>query len=152
MNRRALVPTILVLVIACGSGEGTEPEALTLDGTWQQSAHLVDPVNGDDHAHLGTFSFVQAGSSFSGTGEQSGLCATEGNHYTGPLAESAPFQITDGMLVGRDVSFKRDICTFTGSFVAGRSDRITGTATCTYTRNGTDYTFTGGWQADRLSK
>lgn len=151
MHRRLLLPSMLVFAVACGSGESTEPQALTLEGTWQQSAHLVDPVNGDDHAHLGTFAFVQAGESFSGTGAQSGLCATAGNHYTGPLAEETPFQITDGSILGRNVSFQRDICEFTGSFVAGRTDRITGTATCAYTRNGVNYSFTGGWQADRIN-
>ncbi len=149
MRSRTLAALTLLAATACASGDGTSPKPLTLSGTWQQSAHLVDEVNGDSHAHLGTFALVQSGENFGGTGEQSGLCSTATTHYTGPLADETPFTITGGTIVGRDVSFQRDICQFTGSFVAGRDDRMTGTATCSYTANGKTYQFSGGWQADR---
>ncbi len=139
----------LLVASACATGDTTAPKPLTLSGTWQQSAHLVDDVNGDSHAHLGTFALVQSGESFDGTGEQSGLCSTANSHYTGPLADETPFTITGGTIVGRSVSFQRDICQFSGSFVPGRDDRMTGTATCSYSANGKSYNFSGGWQADR---
>jgi hypothetical protein len=37
---------------------------------------------------------------------------------------------------------------FTGSFENGNPRRITGTATCSYTLDGTTYHFAGQWQAD----
>ncbi len=138
-----------LLAAACAGGETTSPKPLTLSGTWQQSAHLVDEANQESHAHLGTFALVQSGESFDGTGEQSGLCSTATTHYTGPLADETPFTITGGTIVGRTVSFQRDICQYTGTFVAGRDDRITGTATCSYSANGKTHQFSGGWQADR---
>ncbi len=152
MHRRLLLPSMLVLAAACGSGTDTQSQPLTLEGTWTQSAHLVDSVHGDDHAHFGSYAFAQAaGGGYTGTGQQDGLCSGAGTHYTGPLADTTTFQITNATLSGRTVSFQRDICSFSGSFVAGRNDRITGTATCAYTRNGVDYSFSGGWQADRVS-
>lgn len=150
MRYRDFGPMVLLLAAACASGETTAPKPLTLTGTWQQSAHLVDAVNGDSHAHLGTFALVQSGENFDGSGEQRGLCSTPTTHYTGPLSDEAPFTIIGGTIVGRTVSFQRDICQYTGSFVAGRTDRITGTATCQYTSNGKNYQFSGGWQPDRL--
>lgn len=152
MHRRLLLPSMLVLAAACSSGTDTQSQPLTLEGTWTQSAHLVDTAHGDDHAHFGTYAFVQANSGgYTGTGQQDGLCTAAGQHYTGPLADTTTFQITSAVLTDRQVTIQRDICTFSGSFVAGRNDRITGTATCAYTRNGVNYTFTGGWQADRVS-
>lgn len=147
--RHGSLASAALLAAACAGADTTSPKPLTLNGTWQQSAHLVDQVNGDSHAHLGTFALVQSGDSFGGTGSQSGLCSTATTHYTGPLADETPFTITGGSIVGRAVSFQRDICQFTGSFVAGRDDRMTGTATCSYSANGKTFQFSGGWQADR---
>ena len=150
MRHRALVPMALILAVACASDESTAPKPLTLTGTWQQSAHLVDGVNGDSHAHIGTFALVQSGENFDGSGEQTGLCSTATTHYTGPLSDETPFAISGGTIIGRSVAFQRDICQYSGTFVAGRNDRITGTATCAFSSNGKTYHFSGGWQADRL--
>lgn len=148
MLRRLLLAP-LVVVLACG-GDSTGPKSLTLSGNWRQSGDLRDVTNGDSHIHIGTFALAQAGTDFSGSGEQTGDCITGASHYQGPLSDPAPFAITNGHLVGRTVSFQRDICSFQGSFVDGRNDRMTGTATCSYTLNGKSYSFAGQWQADRL--
>jgi hypothetical protein len=146
-NPYLLVATLAV--VACSGGDNTGPERLSLNGTWNQSADLKDSVSGDSHIHVGTFALVQAGDSFSGTGEQSGFCSHAAGSYTGPLADPAPFAVVGGQLVGREVSFHRDICDYQGHFVTGRSDVIYGTATCRYTRNNVAYTYTGQWQANR---
>jgi hypothetical protein len=142
-----VLPALLALA-ACSGTENTGPERLSLNGTWRQSGDLRDTATGDSHIHLGTFALVQSGDSFSGTGEQSGFCSAASGNYAGPLADPTPFAVS-GTLVGREVSFRRDICEYHGSFVEGRSNRITGTATCRYNRNGVDYVFAGQWQADK---
>lgn len=144
---RLLLPALLA-VVACSGSDNTGPERLTLNGNWRQSGDLRDAATGDSHIHLGSFSFVQSGESFAGTGKQSGFCTATSGQYTGPLSDPTPFAVS-GTLVGREVSFQRDICEYQGSFVEGRSNRITGTATCRYNRNGVDYVFAGQWQADR---
>jgi hypothetical protein len=135
------------LVVGCGGN--TEPDALSMTGTWRQSGDLRDQTNGDSHIHLGTFTLTQSGAGFSGTGQQSGICSAHAVQYTGPLADPTPFAVTNGLLSGRKVTFERDICRYQGTFEAGRNNRITGTATCTYVRNGVTYNFTGQWQADK---
>jgi hypothetical protein len=148
MPNRFLLLAAAVLV-ACSGGDNTGPEKLSLNGSWRQSGDLKDSVTGDSHIHVGTFSLVQSGDSFSGTGEQSGYCSHAAGTYTGPLADPAPFAVVGGQLVGREVSFHRDICDYQGHFVAGRSDVIYGTVTCRYTRNNVDYAFSGQWQAHK---
>jgi hypothetical protein len=148
---RLLAPAVLLAVLAgCGAGDTSAPPSLSLSGTWRQSGDLRDATTGDSHIHLGTFALRQSGDQFSGTGSQSGFCNTATTQYTGPLADPAEFAVTAGRLTDRLVSFKRDICGYQGSFVEGKSDRITGTMTCAYTRGGVDYAFSGQWQADRI--
>lgn len=140
----------MLAVAACSGGDNTGPERLSLNGTWSQSGDLKDSVTGDSHIHVGTFALSQSGDNFSGTGEQSGFCSTSAStSYTGPLADPTPFAVAGGVLVDRDVTFHRDICDYQGHFVSGRTDRLNGTATCHYNRNGVDYTFTGQWQATK---
>ena len=139
----------LALLLAC-AGDSTGPKSLTLSGNWRQSGDLRDVSNGDSHIHFGSFTLVQAGSDFSGSGEQTGTCSTSpGVHYAGPLSDPAPFAVSNGLLSGRTVSFQRDICTFQGSFLDGNNNRIIGTATGSYSLNGKQYTFAGQWQVDR---
>lgn len=152
MLRRLVLPALVALA-ACSGSDNTGPDRLSLNGTWRQSGDLRDAATGDSHIHIGTFALVQSGDSFSGTGQQVGHCSTAASAtYTGPLADPAPFPVS-GTLVGREVRFSRTeaaaSCDYQGSFVEGRSNRITGTATCQYTRNGVDYLFAGQWQADR---
>jgi hypothetical protein len=148
MPNRFLLLAALALA-GCSGGDNTGPERLSLNGNWFQSGDLKDSVTGDSHIHVGTFSLVQSGDSFTGSGEQSGFCSTSAGTYTGPLADPAPFAVVGGRLVGREVTFRRDICDYQGHFVAGHTDLIYGTATCHYTRNNVDYTFAGQWQAQK---
>lgn len=139
-----------MLAIGAGpGGDNTGPERLSPNGIWSQSGDLRDSETGDSHIHVETFSLVQAGDSFGGTGEQSGFCSAAAGAYTGPLADPAPFAAVGGQLLDRELSLHRDICDYRGHFVAGRSDLIYGTATCRYTRNNVDCTFTGQWQATK---
>ena len=152
--RRYLLPALL-LVAACSGSDNTAPDRISMTGTWRQSADLRDAASGDRHINLGVFSLVQSGDAFSGDGSQGidAFCTTtNATRYTGPLADPAPFPVV-GALTGREVSFTRTdavvSCSYQGSFVEGRNDRMTGTATCNYTQAGVNHTFAGQWQADK---
>lgn len=126
-----------------------------MTGTWTQSADLRDLANNQRHINYGVFSLLQSGDDFSGDGSQGidAFCtAANATKYTGPLADPAAFPVT-GTLTGREVSFTRTdatvSCTYQGSFVEGRNDRMTGTATCSYVQNGVNYSFAGQWQATK---
>lgn len=79
------------------------------------------------------------------------LAACSGGDNTGPLADPTPFAVVGGQLMGREVTFHRDIRDYQGHFVTGRSALICGTASCRYTRDNADYSFSGRWQATRQS-
>lgn len=154
MLRRLVLPALLVLA-ACSGSDQTGPQPLSMNGTWRQSGDLRDPVNGDRHINLGNFQFSQAGDDFGGTGSQGidAFCTTAASaRYTGPLADPVLYQVA-GKLTGRTVTFTRAdavaSCEYTGTFAEGKSNRITGTATCSYTQNNVLHTFAGQWQADK---
>lgn len=152
--RRYLLPAVLAIA-ACSGNDNTGPERLSMTGSWRQSADLRDPASGDRHINLGAFSLVQSGDDFSGDGSQGidAFCTTAGaTRYNGPLADPVSFPVV-GTLSGREVSFTRTdalvSCSYSGSFVEGRTDRITGTASCSYVQGGVGYNFSGQWQADK---
>lgn len=153
--RRYFLPALL-LVAACSGSDNTGPDRISMTGSWRQSADLRDAASGDRHINLGVFSLVQSGDDFSGDGSQGidAFCTTaSATRYSGPLADPAPFPVA-GTLSGREVSFTRTdavvSCSYQGSFVEGRVDRMTGTATCSYTQDGVNHSFAGQWQADKL--
>jgi hypothetical protein len=153
MLRRLAFPALVLLVAACSSSDGSGPDTLNLTGSWRQSGDLRSAATGDTLIPIGTFDLVQSGDSFSGEGQQAPGCTASvtqaGSSHDSPIVDLAPVAISGGTLGGRTVTFARDICTYEGSFVEGRNDRITGTATCAYTRNNVAYTFTGQWQATK---
>lgn len=155
MLRRPVLSALLALA-ACSGADQTGPKPLSLNGNWRQSGDLREAATGDRHINLGSFSLAQSGEDFGGTGSQGvdAFCTTASSaRYTGPLADPATFDIA-GKLTGRTVSFTRAdalaSCEYTGSFVEGRSNRLTGTATCRYTKENGEHVFAGQWQADRL--
>lgn len=148
MLRRLALPALVLAVISCSGSDSSGPDSLSLSGSWRQSADLRSTT--DTLIPIGSFDLVQSGDTFSGEGQQFPGCApSSASAHESPIVEEAPFAITNGVLNGRTVTFQRDICEYTGTFVDGRNDRITGTASCTYTKGGIDYTFTGQWQATK---
>jgi hypothetical protein len=102
---------------------------------------------------VGRFTWSQAGDTFAGDGQQEGFCSTaSGSQYQGPLVDNVPFGVREGLLTGLTVRFQAGVCEYEGSFEDGNPDRLTGTAVCRYALEGTDYTFRGAWQADRLTR
>jgi len=137
------------MVAACSSHEvDTAPSLLSMAGNWTQGARLQDSSKGQTHIHTGSFSFAQEGDAFTGSGQQTGLCHGPSGDYVGPLATGALFQITNGVQQDRNVSFKSDLCAYTGVMSADGA-RIEGTVQCAYTDHGTSFVWTGDWLADR---
>ena len=150
VTRLGIAAGLALSLCGCHGATTADPDLLSMAGTWTQGGQLRDQVTGDSHVHFGTFTLTQHGNRFSGTGEQSGLCTTaNANHYTGPLADPAPFAVTQGTLTDRTITFQRDICRYQGTFEAGNNRAVSGTATCTYVLNGVTYNFSGEWQAYR---
>jgi len=137
------------LLAACSQKSGPDPQDFTLSGNWWQSGHLTDAGNGVSHVHEGYFYLNQSGTQFAGSGQNFGLCHNASGDYEGPLADTTAYQVSAGAVNGQQISFKTNLCTYTGSFEHGNPNRITGTANCAYVDNGVSFAFTGGWQANR---
>jgi hypothetical protein len=147
-SRLALFALSLSL-LGCKEATDNTPN-YSLTGDWRQSGQFTDAASGDTHIPLGTFHLAQTGEAFGGTGSQGGVCSSPAHgNYTGPLSDGHLFPVTAGLVQGMQVSFKTDVCTYTGSFEHGNPNRMTGTGTCSYTFNNIAYSFTGTWQADR---
>ena len=150
--RRFAVPVLAMFVAACGSGsQEPGPADYSMAGHWRHSADFRDSTTGDSHIDEGQFDLQSTGTGFSGSGWQQGICATaHGSTYQGPLADPTPYPVSDGAVSGMTVSFKTNLCEYTGTFENGNPNRITGSGRCTYASNGVTYHFAGLWQADRL--
>ncbi len=149
VSKRLALLALSVSLFGCRAATDNTPN-YSLSGNWRQSGQFTDSATGDSHIPLGSFNLTQTAGTFSGTGHQTGACVhSNGDAYNGPLSDGQLFQVTSGLVNAMQVSFKTNICTYQGSFEHGNPNRITGTGFCTYTVNGTDYHFTGTWQADR---
>jgi hypothetical protein len=148
-RRHLVLCTLLCLAAACaGGGEGTAPTGGSIAGRWSQGASLTDSANHQSHIHTGTFLIGQRGTSFSGTGQQTGFCHASSGDYTGPLADGVPFVLRDGVVSGSHVTFATDLCRYEGAISAdGR--HLTGTTICAYTAAGVRFQWVGPWLADR---
>jgi hypothetical protein len=142
----ALAPAFISMLGACSSQ--SEAPSLSIVGTWDQGARLQDATNAQTHIHTGYFSFDQKGNGFSGSGQQSGLCHSAAGDYEGPLASGVPFHITDGVQQGSNVSFRSELCTYSG-VISDDGLHLNGTAQCEYTDQGTHFVWTGDWLANR---
>ena len=151
MRRGHLLSTILIATFGCAGSEPSTDQDFTMTGTWRHSGDLREVATGDSHIHEGRFTLREVSSHFSGTGRQWGSCQTsKGTSYEGPLADSLPYPVIEGVSNERTISFKTSICEYEGSFEPGNPNRITGSGRCNYQVNGQTYTFAGLWQADRL--
>lgn len=151
MHRGLLYSGLLAVLAGCTGQEPTTAQEFTMAGRWRHSADLRDSLTGDSHIHEGRFTLQGSGAAFSGSGRQWGSCATApGVSYKGPLADTLPYPVVEGVQVGQSISFKTNICEYQGTFERGNPNRITGTGRCSYQFNGVNYTFAGLWQADRL--
>jgi hypothetical protein len=147
---RVALPLLSLALLACHDQAPTLPPAI--DGQWRQSGDFHDVLTGDGHIHVGSFTFRQLASGFGGEGQQTtDWCthAATGEAYVGPLANTAPYPILDGRIVGDAVSFRSPVCQFAGRFTDERHWRMTGSAECTVVQDGTTYRYAGLWQADR---
>jgi hypothetical protein len=146
-----LVAAVLLSAACQRHQEALGPADFNLTGTWRQSGDLRDVTTGESHIHLGRFTWAQVGDRFEGDGQQDGLCTTAtGHEYRGPLADTQPFSVTEGLVSGLGLQFHAGVCEYQGVFEDGNPNRITGSAICRYERDGVGYTFQGLWQADRL--
>jgi hypothetical protein len=130
-------------VITVSSSSGS------LAGHWTLEETLGDESLGYSCENFQDITLVQDGSTFTGTNEQTGTCTRAGQEFD----NSGTFQITDGRIVGDEVSFTQPgavPCVYQGTLtLLPPSALMEGTVTCAGSVEGTPVNATGTWCAEK---
>jgi hypothetical protein len=148
MVRMSCAIVLAALLTACG-GDSTGPgtSVLQLAGSWNYSDNISSSSAGMSCTSAGTVTVNQTGSNFSGSANAtSGVCT---DSFGGSIDNTGVSSITGGQVSGSQVSFQVPNCQFTGAVSGNPPNSMSGTETCTLAVSGTNYTFTGTWQASR---
>jgi hypothetical protein len=147
--RRAL-PSLglltLVALAACG-GDSTGPQVVDVQGVWNYSNNFSSAAVGYSCTESGTVSISQSGSNFTGTADATwGTCSDSfGNIYD----NTGVTTISGGQIDASNVSFQGGGCQFEATVSGDPANAMSGTETCTLAVSGTNYVFTGPFQASR---
>ena len=149
-----------------GAGRETRPdEDLTGSWTWEGTTESAIPpfivemigqgiVPEGDITYLtcedsGELELVQTGDTFEGTATQILSCMTEGGQ--GPFSPPAfppQFQVTNGLVSGKDTSFNFGTCDFTAK-VVGSGDKLMGGGVCEIPLPPPYFLILTNWRAQR---
>lgn len=147
---RRVLPSLgllaLVALAACG-GDSTGPQVVDVQGIWNYSNNFSSGAVGYSCSTSGTVSITQNGSNFTGTADAtSGLCT---DSFGDQFDDTGVSSVSGGQVNGSNVSFQTDGCQFNGTVSGDPANAMTGTETCTLAVGGTNYVFTGPFQASR---
>lgn len=142
----AVAVLAVVALVACG-GDSTGPAApISIGGVWQFSDNISSTALGISCANTGPVSVAQTGANFSGSSNVHQVC-TDG--VGGVVTGDAVVAVTGGQISGSSVSFQTDGCQYTGHVSGSPANAMSGQESCTFAFGGTNYLFTGPWQASR---
>jgi hypothetical protein len=131
---------------ACG-GDSTGPQVVTLAGTWNYTDNISSSSAGISCNSSGTVSISQTQANFSGTATASSGTCTDSFGNTADNTGAA--SISGGQIVGNQVTFQTTGCQYTATVSGSPANAMSGTETCTAAISGTNYVFTGPFQASR---
>src|SRR6185437_3313033 len=136
----------LVGLAACG-GDSTGPQVVNLQGVWNYSSTISSGSAQISCNESGTVSVNQNGSNFTGTSDATaGTCTDSFGDTTDNTGIAT---VSGGQVNGTNVSFQAGGCQFVGTVSGDPANSLTGTETCTQAFSGTNYVFTGPFQASR---
>ena len=138
---------LLALVALAACGDSTGPQVVNVQGIWNYSDNISSAAAGYSCSTSGTVSVTQNGSNFTGTADAtSGLCTdTFGDSFD----DTGLSTVSGGQVNGANVSFQTAGCQFAGTISGDPANAMSGTETCTLAIGGTNYVFTGPFQASR---
>ena len=117
-----------------------------ITGLWSLHETLSDANLGYACENFQTVTFVQNGTTFTGTNEQVGSCTIGGETFD----NSGTFEITDGQISGSAISFTQPgapPCVYVGTVFDPVMD---GTVSCVGSVDGTQVNASGTWCAERV--
>ncbi len=137
--------TTAALLVGCGDGTG--PQVLNIAGLWNYSDNISSSSAGISCNSSGTATINQSGATFTGTATAtSGVCT---DSFGNSVPNTGASNIAGGQVSGNQVSLQTPNCQYTGTISGTPPNQMSGTETCTIAVSGTNYTFTGPWQASR---
>ena len=141
--KRVVAGCVAVTIILACTDDGGPAASADVAGDWNFIEMLQEFEFGIVCDDTGTFSFVQNGSTVSGTYSQTGACRGAGS-----VDNAASGNIVDGSVVGNNVMFRLTACTYEGT-VNSEAGVITGGVSCELADSVPVLTFTGNWSASR---
>jgi hypothetical protein len=133
-------------LVGCGSGSTTPTTAADIAGTWDYAGTVSSTSLQTSCDFTGTIAIVQSGHEASGTYNASTSCTGP----TGTVTQPGSGNISAGKVSGSHVSFHDDGgCTYSGSITGDPTNAMSGTVSCLRGIQGTNYTFSGTWSAQR---
>lgn len=146
MRQFCLLVGAALAITACG-GDSTGPKVANIAGLWNYTDNTSSSSAGISCNSSGTVQINQTGSNFTGTANAtSGTCT---DSFGTTVDNTGTSGISGGQITANQVSFQTQGCLFTGTISGNPANAMTGTETCTVAISGTNYTFTGPWQASR---
>ncbi len=130
---------------ACFGNGGVQPNTADISGAWQYTEAFTDLSHGISCADTGSYQMVQAGTTFTGTYTQRGVCRTP----HGDVSNTNNGPVRAGQLTGRTLKFAAPNCSYDGSVRADTYDRIDGHVVCQLQDSTRLLNFTGSWNANR---
>jgi hypothetical protein len=142
--RLSLIAACTALAACFGNG-GVQPNTADISGAWQYTEAFTDLSHGISCADTGSYQMVQAGTTFTGTYTQRGVCRTP----HGDVSNTNNGPVRAGQLTGRTLKFAAPNCSYDGSVRADAYDRIDGRVVCQLQDSTRLLNFTGSWNANR---
>ena len=117
-------------------------------GTWTFIDAIANSELGRSCSSNGVVDFTQNGGTFTGTVKSgTNTCIVNSQSSTVSMAGVV---LSNGQISGSSISFADNTgCTYTGTVTGNPTDQMSGDETCIVTVSGTNYTFSGTWQASR---
>jgi hypothetical protein len=152
MKRILSLLIVAGMMAACGDDSGgggspTEPQVLSIAGTWTFSDNMSNAASGISCTATGTVTISQSGTNFTGSvTATTGVCT---DSFGNAIDNTGTQSLTGGQISGNSVSFQLPFCQYNGTVSGNPANAMSGTQTCTLDVGGISYQFTGTWQGSR---
>lgn len=136
-------------LVAVGCGGSTEPSGpANIAGIWTFTDAISNSQLSASCNTTASANVIQSGSTFTGTTVSGTQTCTVGTQVTTGSVAGTTFN--GGQINGSSVSFiDSGGCSYTGTLSGNPANRMSGNETCSVAISGTNYQFTGTWQASR---
>jgi hypothetical protein len=144
LSRLSLVAAAAALFAGCGDSTGP----VTLGGSWSFTDAISNNQLATSCQSSASIDLTQNGNTFNGSVATGSSTCSSGTSSNTSAIDGSLFGA--GQISGTSISFTDDGgCTYNGTVSGNPVNRMSGDESCVVALSGTNYTFTGNWQASR---